>query len=303
MVFLLLACSNTPPVDTVAGEPPIDCSTSTTWETSGQPFTLDYCTGCHSSHLSGEKRRGAPEGIDLDTLEGVRRHAERVSARIADGTMPPGGGPGAEEISAMREWVDCGTPGEPAPLPWSEFTIEGDAWTLLAWPRFSSDFPEGIVLYREENDEGALLVEWYLVDGDEAWLAGWEDERRSVSYEPPLPIWRSESTWTATTTTTVTREDAQWNEEQTWTATRGVAQVDPRVPDPDAVQIHLVEDRGDEHLWQLSSRKGTVSRFLTDESGTWWTQQAAGDFGTDYGEAFPLLEDELWAERALWTAP
>jgi len=303
LIAFLLACTTPLPIEETGGETPLgDCSS--TWEASGQPFVLDYCTGCHSSHLSGEARRGAPGGVDLDTVEGVRSHADRVAARVTDGTMPPGGGPGAEELTALRDWLDCGAPGKPAQLPWTEFTNEGEAWAVIAWPRISSDFPEGIVLYRESDDGGALLLaEWYLVDEDEAWLTAWEDERRSVTYDPPLPIWRSEASWTSTTTATVTRGDEQWNEEQTWTATRGFAEVDPRVPDPDAVQIHLVEDKGDEHLWQLSSTKGTVSRFLTDESGTWWTQQAAGDFGTAYGEGFPLLEGELWAERVLWQAP
>ncbi len=75
----------------------------------GQGFLGRHCTGCHSSLLPEGHRVGAPLGVDLDTLEGLRQWAERVHVRTVptDGGMPPGGGPTEEERAMLSEWLEC----------------------------------------------------------------------------------------------------------------------------------------------------------------------------------------------------
>ena len=76
------------------------------------PFVLNWCVGCHSSALSGEARRKkAPEGVDFDTLEGLRKHAENVRLfAVEQPLMPPLGGPSAEDRELFGKWIDCGMP-------------------------------------------------------------------------------------------------------------------------------------------------------------------------------------------------
>ena len=71
---LATACSGvTPIVDEPVSE---SCSEELSWAHTGQAFMLNYCTGCHSSHLVASERFGAPSSVDLDTLAGVRFPSE-----------------------------------------------------------------------------------------------------------------------------------------------------------------------------------------------------------------------------------
>jgi uncharacterized membrane protein len=80
-----------------------------TYDNFGKGFVGKHCGGCHSSLVSGEQRKGAPPGVDLDTYRGVVTWAYRVQARAtADPpTMPPGGGPSGEELDRLTEWLEC----------------------------------------------------------------------------------------------------------------------------------------------------------------------------------------------------
>lgn len=82
------------------------------WESFGDPFVRSWCTGCHSSLLAEERREEAPIDVNLDSIEGVREHLERVWVRAGDQneTMPPAGGPGPEERELLGEWLACGAP-------------------------------------------------------------------------------------------------------------------------------------------------------------------------------------------------
>jgi hypothetical protein len=84
-----------------------------TYESFGEPFFNDWCTGCHSSALSADARRGAPVGVDYDSLAGIRAHLPQIWARAADNnaTMPPAGGPTAPLRQSLGDWVACGAPG------------------------------------------------------------------------------------------------------------------------------------------------------------------------------------------------
>jgi len=80
-----------------------------TWENFGQGFTATWCAGCHSRLLEGADRHGAPEGVDLHDLAGVLEHADRYAARAVGPapSMPPAGGPGADELLLADEWLSC----------------------------------------------------------------------------------------------------------------------------------------------------------------------------------------------------
>lgn len=83
-----------------------------TWTSFGEPFVRSWCTGCHSSALGEADRQGAPLGVDLDRLDTVRAYSERIAVRAVDQrTMPPAGGPSAQDLDRLDEWLACGAPG------------------------------------------------------------------------------------------------------------------------------------------------------------------------------------------------
>ena len=104
IVMLLLGCGD-PAADTGACQrsPPLR------YDNFGAGFLSTHCTGCHSSLLPLEQREGAPEGVDLNTYADVLMWADRIEARALAQTpdMPPGGGPGAEELALLAEWLRC----------------------------------------------------------------------------------------------------------------------------------------------------------------------------------------------------
>ncbi len=78
-------------------------------------FMTTYCTGCHSSDLTGaDERQGATEGFDFDTLDGVQARLDRIRVRaVEEGTMPfqtAEAIPTADELDQLAEWIDCGAP-------------------------------------------------------------------------------------------------------------------------------------------------------------------------------------------------
>jgi hypothetical protein len=84
----------------------------------GTAFMQTYCLGCHSASLTGPARQGAPEGIDFDTLEDVRRQAAVIDAHAAAGpngahtAMPPASRaqPTRQERERLGQWLACGAP-------------------------------------------------------------------------------------------------------------------------------------------------------------------------------------------------
>jgi hypothetical protein len=93
--------------------PPTLCETlELDYRSFGAPFMRDWCTGCHSSDLTGDARAGAPADVNFDTRDGVLMHLDRIQARAAASppTMPPRGQPGPEERSLLADWISCGAP-------------------------------------------------------------------------------------------------------------------------------------------------------------------------------------------------
>lgn len=98
------------PVPSTLEERPCPDDSFLTYEDFGEPFLLSWCTGCHSSSLDEDERQGAPVGSNFETIAQVRKNAERLWARAGDHniTMPPVGGPEAEERELFGEWLACG---------------------------------------------------------------------------------------------------------------------------------------------------------------------------------------------------
>jgi uncharacterized membrane protein len=113
LVLLLAACSNAPdqpelPPEEEACAP----ESSLTWQSFGEPFLLDHCTGCHSSKLAEGFRGGAPVGVDFNTHEQTLMWLERIAARSADDnkTMPPVDTVSEEARVLLGDWIACGAP-------------------------------------------------------------------------------------------------------------------------------------------------------------------------------------------------
>ena len=83
-----------------------------TYENVGAPFMTTWCTACHSSDLDSQYRAGAPDTVNLDTLDDVRQWNERILARVfnEDSPMPPAGLPAEDELLRLEEWLLCGAP-------------------------------------------------------------------------------------------------------------------------------------------------------------------------------------------------
>lgn len=97
MILLLLAC--TPP-------PECDSGPTVEWANFADGFFGTYCRACHS--VSAPDRHSAPDDVNFDTEEEVLARAEDVTARVADGTMPPGGGITEEDLVLIARYLECG---------------------------------------------------------------------------------------------------------------------------------------------------------------------------------------------------
>jgi uncharacterized membrane protein len=102
------------------GEPTgATCPTDSTlsYQTFGQTFMASYCTRCHSSAVMGADRQDAPIGVNYDTVDGVRAHAELIDLHAAAGpnavntAMPPSDPrPSEAQRRQLGEWLACGAP-------------------------------------------------------------------------------------------------------------------------------------------------------------------------------------------------
>ena len=114
LALLVGACGNDRMTGSGDDGPPPDPDTCQTsylrYDNFGQPFTLDWCRGCHSSAIPAGMRQKAPPGVDFDTFADVQHWRERIQLRVAAGTMPPAGGPSDEERALAAEWLGCGAP-------------------------------------------------------------------------------------------------------------------------------------------------------------------------------------------------
>lgn len=104
-------CGGPDPTPTESVCPP---GSTLTYANFAQPFMESYCTGCHSSTLTGSARMGAPAFHDFDTEGGILAVADHVDEYAAAGPasvntiMPPSGDlPTEEERRQLGEWLAC----------------------------------------------------------------------------------------------------------------------------------------------------------------------------------------------------
>ena len=85
-----------------------ETGTALTYDNFGAGFFADHCNRCHS-----EAKSGAPSSYRFDSIDDVRRHADRIFIRAAgpNVTMPPGPeDPPGDQRDQLAEWLACGAP-------------------------------------------------------------------------------------------------------------------------------------------------------------------------------------------------
>jgi uncharacterized membrane protein len=91
-----------------------NAGTAASYNGNVKAFLENNCTECHSSSARLPwQRKGAPSGVDYDTLSDAKSHASSGASEVAGGSMPPEGG--ASKLSAsdrclLQAWVNAGTP-------------------------------------------------------------------------------------------------------------------------------------------------------------------------------------------------
>lgn len=90
-----------------------------TYENFGKAYFLTWCNGCHSSSLENKDRADAPNNVNFDTLQDIRKHANRIYKRSVEGdnTMPPSIVLSHEQKKLLGEWLSCGAPSNKGSLP------------------------------------------------------------------------------------------------------------------------------------------------------------------------------------------
>jgi hypothetical protein len=316
MLWILLACSGDlppPPIskDTVTdtGTTLADCGAGVQWNGFGQGFLLTYCTACHATTVTGEGRKGAPEGIDFDTLAGTQDHTERIKVRVlTSGDMPPSGGPSSEELAMLKQWLDCGLPGTEHPLPAgtrsTDLIMGYNIRTELTEQDGEIQVARVIEAPAPDQREGLLRIDTYTVSDTTAQYLGNEvydadgDLIRAVDWTPPLELLgqdgpqQVQASWVSL--------DDQGTTTQTWEATyQDEPTLDGHTLDPDARGILLTEAGGDEHGWLLSDTEGIVGRWaLQDDQWVEFVQASADTPGFPSTD-FPLDVSMPWIETAV----
>ena len=91
--------------------PPGACDDSfLDYQNFGAPFVANWCRGCHSSEVPVAMRQHAPADINFDDHATTMQYKDRILVRATGEapTMPPAGGPSAEERALLVEWLACG---------------------------------------------------------------------------------------------------------------------------------------------------------------------------------------------------
>ena len=117
-LLLLVSCGSEPGTQPDLPLEELDCPEGSilTWDNTGGPFLLNWCSSCHGSAVDAEERLGAPIDINLDSYAEVHDKLDRLFAVAVvpgeDGvpSMPPDGRPPEAEIQRFAEWLRCGAP-------------------------------------------------------------------------------------------------------------------------------------------------------------------------------------------------
>lgn len=278
MWILLLAC--------VDPEPELVSD----YSTHAAPTLRTHCTACHGALRS-------EGGLQLHTLSLASSGGERALARMAEGSMPPGGGVSQREIEAFTLWMDQGTPGQDSEAPQASLpqqgleSLEVNATLLEQSPgRFEVSWVDAL--------SGAPFASevWLTQDG-----AIFLEERAGLDvvdrWEPALRIFDAgQESWTQEVQHS--RSDAlgqdTWSEQ--WTG-QSWDTLDARAFDKQALGSQTVEEQGATMSFQAGERYLVARASQDAELGRFEAMLVRT-------EALPdaLLEDGLvWTERVtLW---
>ena len=242
LLLLCLGCGRDdvdPPKDNTPDDSaPAEGCDGLTWANDGLPEMLTWCASCHSSLINPEDRAGAPVGVDLESVAGVRAHLDRVILRIEAGDMPPAGGVPEAKRAKLLQWLRCGAPGEevvwptttPAEAPeesWDqeEAVVAGDESDQVVIEAARLGWTDGLAFTEvwSVTPEAASLVSREVWDQSGAWV-------QRVTFEPPLTLWRADQTDWSIVVTRLTEDVTGLTElEEEWTVGIGPAiDVDPR---------------------------------------------------------------------------
>ena len=110
--LVLLSCGDKAEDSGAAESADCDREPALDWHNFGKGLMDKHCNGCHSVLVPEAQRQGAPTGVDFNTYADVIEWRERIEARattvqLETPTMPPGGGPGEEELALLEEWLAC----------------------------------------------------------------------------------------------------------------------------------------------------------------------------------------------------
>jgi hypothetical protein len=309
LLLLLAACSGDagPGDSTPADTAPAACGT---WESVGQPYTLTWCSSCHSAALPEALRYGAPAGLDFDTLEGVRASLALVeSASLGDAPrMPASVLTPAAEREAFGRWLACGAPGSPNPLP--DGTI--DERLLTSGEYRGTAVQEGNTLELTVANEGvtAFSVRLQAAGTGSVALAGYTvyDEAGAwageAELDPPVALWPPADGPVASAATV----DEAWGgseavAEQAFTVTWDYdTPPDSRVPADGLVGIHVESDGGARHAWWLSPANGLLAEDHAwgPASGLLAEQvRTGGQPWTGSSDSFPVADGDNWVAMLL----
>ncbi len=93
------------------GPEPDACETSyLRYDNFGAIFSANWCRGCHSASVPADMRQMAPTDVNFDSEADLVEWKARIRVRATGDapTMPPAGGPSADERALLAEWIDCG---------------------------------------------------------------------------------------------------------------------------------------------------------------------------------------------------
>jgi hypothetical protein len=281
------------------------CAGAGTWASTGLPTLLTWCTACHSAQVHGDARRGAPAGVDFDTLAGARQHAARIAARVEAGTMPPASAVGAAEAAALLTWLRCGAPGPDLQLPAHPADWDGESVSLLVFTEADPDEPDVLIVRRlVEQDRRPWSTQRFWATPDGAALLSHAEHPAdggaptTWSFDPGLPL-DLPGSHELVVTRAGPEGDAEGDAEglETWTTARGPA---PRrsaheVTD-DFEEVLLTGPDGEELGWHLSPARTLTAHWTALGGRSLEALQIGSDYNFRSDAPLPLQAGWGWVE-------
>jgi len=284
----------------------------------GQPFLRTYCTGCHSSHLDGDYRYGAPGHVNFDRYDQAAEWAQRSYIRSVHlGDMPPSGGIPLAEKELFTRWALCGAVGEELDVSIGNKVTEGGAHISVVLTEQSERGENFIELHRtieaggfDDARLGLYTVDVYQFINEDAYLHSYQlyksphELSREVHFDPPLPILDMEM-WEQSldVQATIWEEGQEWTEQQSWDGMQQLSsylESDAHERDVEPLESVWISNTGEERGWRFSKRNVLSSQWAYQEDNYGWeVQQFDGIQNPDEENYFSLRPMFNWVELML----